>query len=113
MDVVLHVSDHREAAGAEALANLSNLLADETVDTDQVALVANAGAIQHLQTNAKFAGRVRSLLERDVSFFACGNAMRAQSVAEEDLVGGVTVATSGVGAVAQLEADGYHYIKVP
>lgn len=113
MDVVLHLSNHQEGAGAEALANLANLLANETVDTDQVALVANAGAIQHLRANAEFAGRIRSLLDQNASFIACGNAMRAQSVTEDDLIDGVTVATSGVGALARLEADGYHYIKVP
>lgn len=113
MDVVLHISNHQEAAGAEALANLANLLADESVETDEVALVANAGAIQHLQSNAEFAGRIQSFLDRNVSFTACGNAMQAQSVTEDDLVDGVTVATSGVGALARFEADGYHYIKVP
>lgn len=113
MDVVLHISNHQEAAGAESLANLTNLLADESVETGEVALVANAGAIQHLQANTKFAGRIRSFLDRNVSFFACGNAMQAQSVTEDDLVDGVTVATSGVGALARLEADGYQYIKVP
>jgi intracellular sulfur oxidation DsrE/DsrF family protein len=113
MNVVLHLSNDQPAAGAEALANLSNLIADETVDTEAVALVTNAGAIQHLKTTADYADQIRSLLERDVSFSACSNSLQALDVMEDDLIDGVEVVSSGVGELARLEADGYHYMKVP
>ena len=44
---------------------------------------------------------------------SCRNAMSAQGLTSDDLVGGVETVPSGVGGVANLEADGYRYIKIP
>ncbi|MCL7418561.1 MAG: DsrE family protein [Halalkalicoccus sp.] len=113
MNVVFHLSSSQGMAGAEALANVSNLLVDETVDVDSVALVANGGGVQHLRADADVADRIRMLIERDVEFKACQNAMNAQGISPDDLVDGTETVPSGVGGVANLEADGYLYIKVP
>lgn len=39
--------------------------------------------------------------------------MNAQNLSAEDLVYGTETVPRGVGGVANLEADGYVYIKVP
>ena len=113
MDVVFHLSSGQSMAGPEAIANVSNLLADETVDHDAVALVANGGGVQHLRADTDHSGRIRALIERGVDVYSCQNAMSAQGLTSDDLVGGVETVPSGVGGVADLEADGFLYIKVP
>ena len=113
MDVVFHLSSGQSTAGPEAVANISNLLADETVDHDAVALVANAGGVQHLRADTNHADRIRALIKRGVDVYSCQNAMSAQDLTSDDLIGGIETVPSGVGAIADLEADGYHYIKIP
>jgi len=113
MDVVFHLSSGQSMAGPEAIANISNLLADETVDHDAVALVANAGGVQHLRADTDHADGIRTLVERGVDVYSCKNAMSAQDLTSDDLVGGVETVPSGVGGIADFEADGYHYIKIP
>jgi intracellular sulfur oxidation DsrE/DsrF family protein len=51
MNVVFHLSNDQPSAGAEALANLSNPIADDTVDTEAIALVTNTRAIQYLDAH--------------------------------------------------------------
>lgn len=63
MNVVFHLSNDQPTVGAEALANLSNPIADDTADTEAVALVTNAVAIQYFETTADYADRIRSFLE--------------------------------------------------
>ena len=113
MDIVFHLSSGQSMAGPEAIANVSNLLADETVDHDAVALVANGGGVQHLRADTDHADRIRALIERGVDVYSCQNAMNAQGLTSDDLVGGVETVPSGVGGVANLEADGFLYIKIP
>ena len=104
---------HATTAGPEAIANVSNLLADEPVDHNPVALVANGGGVQHLRADTDHSDRIRALIERGVDVYSCQNAMSAQGLTSDDLVDGVETVPSGVGGVANLEADGYRYIKIP
>jgi intracellular sulfur oxidation DsrE/DsrF family protein len=104
---------HATTAGPEAIANVSNLLANEPVDHHPVALVANGGGVGHRRANTDHADRIRTLIERGVDVYSCRNAMSAQGLTSDDLVGGVETVPSGVGGVADLEADGFLYIKIP
>ena len=113
MNIVFHLSSGQSMAGAEAMANVSNLLTDETVDLDSVALVANGGGVQHLRADGNVADRVQMLIERDVAFYACQNAMNAQELSADNIVDGAETVPSGVGGLANLEAEDYLYIKVP
>ncbi|WP_276274134.1 DsrE family protein [Haloarcula litorea] len=113
MDIVFHLSSSQSVDGAEALANVSNLLGDETADVDSVVLIANGGGVQHLRSDSDVADRVRVLMEHGVEFKACRNAMNAQNISSGDLVDGIGTVPSGIGGVANLESDGYSYIKIP
>ena len=54
-----------------------------------------------------------ALDQRGVDVYSCQNAMNAQGLTSDDLVGGVETVPSGVGRIADLEADGFLYIKIP
>lgn len=113
MKVVFHLSSPDQADHSHALANVENLLADETVETDAVALVANGDAVRALLADAPHADRVAALIERDVEVVACGNSLQSRDLTDEDLLDGVAVGSSGVGELARRQADGYGYVKVP
>ena len=98
-----------------AVANVSNLLADDSVDVEDVVLVANGRGIELLTTDdSRHPGAVRDLVGKGVAFRACENSMAALDVEPDDLVEGVETVPSGVGELTKLQArDGYAYIETP
>jgi hypothetical protein len=99
----------------EAIANVSNLLADSSTDVEDVVLVANGRGIELLATEtSEFPDRVTALAEEGVSFRACRNSMEALDVSESDLLDVVETVPAGVGELTRLQAtEGYAYIETP
>lgn len=114
MSTVFHFSSSPDEQH-HALANVANLLADDSIDVETVVLVANGRGVELLTTSgSEHPDRVRSLLAAGVSFRACRNSMDALDVSERDLVDGVETVPSGVGELTKLQArEGYAYIETP
>jgi uncharacterized protein len=56
--------------------------------------------------------QIESRVKDGVSFVACGNTMKAQKFAISDMLEGFDVAEEGgVTRIADLQAEGYHYIR--
>jgi intracellular sulfur oxidation DsrE/DsrF family protein len=110
VNVVFHHTDNDPELHERVTGNIENLLADETVDTDDVALVANGGGITLLTEDSPQRDAVESLQERGVAFKQCSNTLTGTDITESDLIGGVELVSSGVGEVARLEAAGYVYL---
>ncbi|GKZ12615.1 DsrE family protein [Haladaptatus sp. T7] len=111
MKTVFHVSTPE--AAAIAVAKVRNLLADETLDVDTVAVLFDAGvAIATLERGSDVADDVRGLLDRDVEYKVCSNAVRNPAVDESKLVAGVETVSSGVGELTRLQTRGYAYIRL-
>ncbi|MGM0592262.1 MAG: DsrE family protein [Halobacteriota archaeon] len=98
-----------------AVANVANLLADETVDLESVVLVANGRGILLLTTDdSDLVDEVASLIDDGVSFRVCENSMEKLDVGESDLVDGVETVPSGVGELTKLQVrDDFAYIETP
>ncbi|KTG10225.1 hypothetical protein AUR64_11615 [Haloprofundus marisrubri] len=98
-----------------ALGNVSNLLADDTIDLDDVVLLVNGSGFRLvLAEQTEHAEKLTELLDEGVSIRACENTMERFSATEDDLVDGVGTVPSGVGELTKLQAgDGYAYIKTP
>ncbi|MFB6078186.1 MAG: DsrE family protein [Halarchaeum sp.] len=111
MSTVFHYSD--ESAQSHAVANVTNLLADDTVDLGTVTLVANGAGLALLTTDSNEADAVERLADDGVRFRACRNTMDAKNYAESDLLSGVEPVPSGVGELAKRQAAGDAYIKTP
>jgi intracellular sulfur oxidation DsrE/DsrF family protein len=114
MSTVFHFADGAEEQ-THAVANVANLLADESTEVENVVLVANGAGIKLLSTEtSRVPDEVRDLVEDGVSFRACRNSMEAFDMSEEDLVEGVETVPAGVGELTKLQAlEGYAYIKTP
>lgn len=114
MSTVFHFATDDERSQKHALANVANLLDDESTPTESVVLVANGGGIQLLDRDASaHPDRVAALLDRGVSFLACENSMDAAGTTADDLVDGVETVPAGVGELTKRQTDGYAYIRVP
>ncbi|WP_336359540.1 DsrE family protein [Haladaptatus sp. ZSTT2] len=114
MNTVFHLQSDGAENERKALNNLANLRADETVDVDDIVLVANSHAVNSLTSEGSdYPDRISQLrTEQNVTFCACQNSMDAIGIAEDDLLEGVKIVPSGVGEFTRLQAMGYAYIKV-
>lgn len=70
----------------------------------KVVVVVNAKAVQ-LFTNQAMQ------LHTDVSYHICKNSLVANHIDESSLIEGVTIVSSGVMDIVQLQEAGYRYIK--
>lgn len=109
MRTVFHHSDPDEHD--HVLANVENLLADDSLEVAGLAVVANADGVHLLRTGGEYAERVRDLLDEDVDFVACENSLDSRDVDPADLVEGVETARSGVGELTRRQGRGYAYVK--
>ncbi|WP_254536168.1 DsrE family protein [Halomarina litorea] len=112
MDVVFHCSSADTTAQDHALSNARNLLADDTVDTEAVAFVANGEAVRAFLEGSHVAGTVRDLVD-EVRFVVCSNSLAGRDIDADRLLDGVETGSSGMGTLAELQAEGHHYVKVP
>ncbi|WP_338729108.1 DsrE family protein [Haladaptatus sp. DJG-WS-42] len=114
MSTVFHLQSDGAENERKALNNVANLQGDETVDVDDIVLVANSKAVNALTTEGSdYPDRIKQLQnEQQVTFCACQNSMDAIGIAEQDLLEGVKIVPSGVGEFTRLQAMGYAYIKV-
>lgn len=116
MQTVFHVSSPDSRDHRHAMTNASNLLDDDSVSSpeDDVAIVANgAGVRMFVAPTAAHRDSVEDLRERDVAMYACGVTLDGMGASSGDLLPGVERVSSGVGALARLQDEGYGYVKAP
>lgn len=111
MRVVFHHSSDDAEMHARVVNNVANLLADETVDVEAVAVVVNGGGLGLLVGGTDHRELIESLQERNVLFKQCENTLARSDWEETDLLDGVEIVSSGVGELARLQSEGYAYIK--
>ena len=115
MSTVFHFSDDT-AAQTHAIANVSNLLADDSVTLGDVVVVANGQGIKLLaEDDSAVANDVQRLIDEGVEFRACRNSMQALDITENDLLNPeIEIVPAGVGTLTRLQAkEHYAYIKTP
>ncbi|WP_049900277.1 DsrE family protein [Halococcus agarilyticus] len=94
-----------------ALTLAENLAGDESIDMDDIAVLAQAEGIDPVTTDGEKSDRVESLVDDGVSVKACSNTLEMFDLTESDLVDGVETVSSGVGELTRLQNDGYAYIR--
>jgi len=113
MKVVFHLSSDDVDDWQRAVGNVRNLLADDTVDVDDVVLLVNGDAIWAFEAGSLISTEVRALGETPVRCLGCRNSARSRDIPESDFLANVDLVPSGVGQLARLQEAGYAYIKVP
>lgn len=94
-----------------ALTLAENLTEDDTIEMDDIAVLAQADGIDPVTADGNESDRVRSLVESGVSVKACSNTLDMFDLSPADLVDGVETVSSGVGELTRLQNDGYAYIR--
>lgn len=111
MHVVLHHSNDDPDLHEIVVGNIANLLDDDTIELDTVALVANSGCLTLLLDDSPQREQVVELQRRGVHFKQFSNTIEGTDVTEANLIDGVELVSSGVGELARLQADGYAYLR--
>ncbi|WP_412989694.1 DsrE family protein [Pediococcus siamensis] len=108
MKIVFHIDEL--AKWQSALANIKNALTyAQTTSTDlKMAVVVNGPAITGYTDS-----EIRSFIEThaSVAFHACQNAMQGHQIKATQLPSGVTVMPAGIIDLAQLQDQGFRYVK--
>jgi intracellular sulfur oxidation DsrE/DsrF family protein len=111
MNVVFHLSTDTEQQRRKAVNNMTNLLEDETVDIDDMALVTNSSGIELLVDGSAFNAQIEALADQGAQFKVCGNSLWKSDYEEDDLHPVSEVVSSGVGELARLQERGFHYLS--
>jgi len=114
LKVVYHVADADKVNFA--LNNMRNHIKGVGgPDNVELVLVVHGPGLKRfhdIEANDKLRKMVSSLQDEGVQFNACGNTMRAQGVQTDELIPGfIRVDQGGVVRIAELQADGYLYIR--
>lgn len=121
--VLFHIND--SAKWPVVLTNITNFLNDVGQENPLVEVVANGegvtpfGSKPALREQQKGCSLSRETLETElqrlaaqgVDFAFCRNALRAQSIPEENLPSFIRVVPAGITEIARKQAEGYAYIK--
>ena len=108
---VFHLIDGESEKQDLALTLAENLANDETIEMDDIAVLAQAEGIDPVTADGEMSGRVESLVNEGVSVKACSNTLDMFDLDNADLVAGVETVSSGVGELTRLQNDGYAYIR--
>lgn len=112
-NVIFHIDE--SARWRLLLGNVENLLNASGPAHMTVEVLANGEAVLQYAKSQKadqtYAQNMALLHGRGVVFAACRNAMKANHLAEEDLMDFVTTVPAGVMELVEKQALGYGYIK--
>ena len=111
MQTVFHLIQGDEDQQKTTLTIAENLSKDETVEMDDIAIVAQANGIGPVTDGETHSDTVQSLLDSGISFKACSNTLDLKDLDESDLVEGVETVSSGASELTRLQDDGYAYIR--
>jgi uncharacterized protein len=97
------------------LGNIHNHFAGSGDEGVRIVLVVHGAALRAFRVTSASSGVVelfRDLIENcELQALACSNSLRAQNTSIEDLVPGLRAVDSGVVMIAQLQSEGYAYLR--
>jgi len=111
MRTVFHLVQSDEQGRETTLTIADNLTKDETVEVDDIVVLAQADGAEPVTTDGAGSDQVTSLIEKDVSVRICSNTMELKELSEADLVDGVETVSSGAAELTRLQDDGCAYVR--
>lgn len=109
--IVIQINEDDGKKWMAVLANIRNIQAELGAKNVAIAVVAIGPGLGMLAAESVAANDVQDALKTGVEFVACGNSMKAQHVAKDDLVEGVGVATAGYVELMKRQQQGWSYLR--
>jgi intracellular sulfur oxidation DsrE/DsrF family protein len=107
---VIHVNFDDSERQKAALKNVTNML-DEVKSGDIEVVCHGKGLGLLVREKTQHAAEVERLAKRGVRFAACENTMREKSVANDQLLSGVSTVPSGAVEIVRKQQQGYGYFR--
>lgn len=109
--IVIQVNEENVKKWNEVLVNIHNIQNELGPKNVAIAVVAIGPGLGMLTAESLAANGVQDALAAGVEFVACGNSMKAQKIAKEDLVDGVTVSVAGYVELMKRQQAGWAYLR--
>ena len=110
--IMLQLSSKNPRSINNLLFNVVNIQKFYGMDNVRIAVIAFGDGMQALYgKTSPVVERVRSLLQYDVEFVACGNTMTATNHKPDELIKGVKIVTAGIPEIVERTLRGWVYIR--
>ncbi len=110
--IVLQLTSRDERTMNNLLFNVVNIQKFYGMDNVRIAVVAFSDGMQALYSKTSpVEARVRSLLQYDIEFIACGNTMNATGHKPDELIEGVEMVTAGIAEIVERTLRVWVYIR--
>lgn len=109
--IVIQVNEEDGKKWIAVLANIRNIQAELGRNNVSIAVVAIGFGLGMVTADSIAANDVQDALATGVEFLACGNSMKAQHIAKDDLVPGVGTVTAGYVELMRRQQQGWAYLR--
>ena len=109
--IVIQINEDGVRKWNDVLANIHNIQVELGPKNVAIAVVAIGPGLGMLTAESLAANGVQDALAAGVEFVACGNSMKAQKVAKEDLIDGVTISVAGYVELMKRQQQGWVYLR--
>ena len=109
--IVIQVNEENVKKWNEVLVNIHNIQVELGPKNVAIAVVAIGPGLGMLNADSLAANGVQDGLAAGVEFVACGNSMKAQKIAKEDLIEGVKVSVAGYVELMKRQQQGWAYLR--
>lgn len=112
MKAVIHLTSDSDADREFAMRCATALRNNDALGVEAVTLLAHRDGVWLVTDDSPAKDAVTGLLERGVTIKAGGTCLDARNI-PRTVLPGVELVSSGVSELVRLQAEGYHYVKVP
>ena len=109
--IVIQINEQDVKKWNGVLANIRNIQAELGPKNVAIAVVAIGDGLGMLTAESLAANGVQDALAAGVEFVACGNSMKAQHIAKDDLIEGVSVSIAGYVELMKRQQQGWAYLR--
>jgi intracellular sulfur oxidation DsrE/DsrF family protein len=109
--IVIQVSDNDPQKWNLALNNARNLQEDVGAANVDIEIVAYGPGIGMLKLESPTGARVADAMKANVKVVACENTMRAQKLAQADMLPAISYVPAGVTEIMKKQGEGWAYLR--
>ncbi|MEW6515042.1 MAG: DsrE family protein [Pseudomonadota bacterium] len=109
--IVIQINEDNVKKWNDVLVNIHNIQVELGAKNVAIAVVAIGSGLGMLTAESLAANGVQDALAAGVEFVACGNSMKAQKLAKEDLIDGVKISVAGYVELMKRQQQGWAYLR--
>jgi uncharacterized protein len=109
--MVIQINEDDAKKWNAVMGNIHNIQVELGEKNVAIAVVAIGPGLGMLLADSLAANRVQEAMAAGVEFLACGNSVKAQKIAPDDLTAGTKITTSGYVELMHRQQQGWTYLR--